>query len=423
MPDPDRPSGSPLSEADADRLSERFTASWEESEPEAANPPGSDPRTAPLAPLRSTVRLPTSDDASRPAAPTTVKAQPKHTLVGIAPIVVGPASPPKSAAPAPAFPKSTAPAPASIPAPSPPRLESSPSVTVAPSIPVAAPVPTTAAPAPVPPRPPTPLPPPPPAPVPPPPSSSPDPGSVAQGLTTPAKPYVPKDDPSTPAVVLSDAALADSEQAKLDRARTVATIPSQVRSSPHAITAPLGSTSPVASSPVVRSSPVASSPMASSALDASSLDDTYPPLRRRGSKAPAVVGALVLALVGGAAYLKLRPSSAEQPPRPAAPLAPADSEPVAPTPVVPVAPEEPSGPEPAGASSIGSIDAPASSPPAPVTEPPAGVARKGKPRKPLPPRRAPSKSDPKAASGPASAPEPAPAGKAGKGVIVRETPF
>jgi len=38
MPDPDPPSGTPLSESEADRLSERFTASWDEPEPATLEP-------------------------------------------------------------------------------------------------------------------------------------------------------------------------------------------------------------------------------------------------------------------------------------------------------------------------------------------------------------------------------------------------
>src|SRR5882672_5338691 len=113
MPDPDRPSGAPLSESEADRLSERFTASWDEpaswEEPE---PPTLEPVTVPKAgpPLAATPApaiVPVAAPAAAPA-PALTLAKPKQTLLGIAPIVVvGPSQPP--AAPAVAAPVAPAP--------------------------------------------------------------------------------------------------------------------------------------------------------------------------------------------------------------------------------------------------------------------------------------------------------------------------
>src|SRR6185369_525979 len=172
MPDTDRPSDASLSDSEADRLSERFTASWDE--PDAPDEP---------------VPQPPAADAGASAP------KPKlQTLLGISPIVVI-SQPPAPSQPAAAA--EPAPIPTSAPSPAPATAPAAPLVSAAP----------------------------------PPPASSPDASSVARGLTTPSKPYIPKDDPSTPAVVISEAALADAQR-RADRARIAQTIPAQTRSAP-----------------------------------------------------------------------------------------------------------------------------------------------------------------------------------------------
>src|SRR4051812_23326775 len=102
MPDTDRPSGAPLSESEADRLAERFTASWDD--PELASPPPAAvpapalvPAPAPV-PVAAPAPIPVPVAAPLPQAPTPTLAKPKHTLLGIAPIVVGPSQPPPAPA-------------------------------------------------------------------------------------------------------------------------------------------------------------------------------------------------------------------------------------------------------------------------------------------------------------------------------------
>jgi hypothetical protein len=389
MPDPDRPSGAPLSDRDADLLSERFTAAWEDPDldspaapnaPPPAEPPRADPPAAPAVPAAAPVAL-------NPA-------RHKATLLGIAPIVsVGqsetsskPASipPASSEHAAPMAPKAQAAATATpLPAVSKPSASAA---ALAGSPAVAA------------------------ATAPSPPASSPESSSVAQGLTTPSKPYVPKDDASTPAVVISEGLAAD--RARAERARIAQTLPAQTRSSPLGAAVQAG----VQQQPVVGSSPAA----------ALALDDTYPPLRSRKSKLPILLGGA--ALTGLAAFVVLQLSSVAES-EPAAPsadkaaAAPAAARPTAPTDVAPAASPSPEARE------LGESQPPApppveAAPPSPPPKKAAGAV--ARPRKPAPaPKRTAPKPEPRpvAASQPASEPAPAPAPKPAKGVIVRETPF
>src|SRR6478609_4446454 len=152
MPDTDRPSGAPLSQSEADRLSERFTASWDVPDNAA------DPRVA--------------EQSAAAPGPTPLPAPPpnkskNHTLLGIAPIVaVGASKPPSVAAPPATPPLALAPAAVRAVTAVP---DLTPTLPMAPvslksagsSSPVAAPAPA---------------------------PSSPESSSVARGLTTPAKP-------------------------------------------------------------------------------------------------------------------------------------------------------------------------------------------------------------------------------------------
>ena len=373
MPDPDRPSGAPLSDSEADRLSERFTASWDDPDLASSVEPAAVPLAAPAVATASGAVV-----TSLPSTPRVAK--PKHTLLGIAPIVVGPSQPPP-AAPAAVSPAPAAAPPAAAPVSPPEAAAAVPALAPGASAPVAA---ATAASTP--------------APTP----SSPDAGSVAQGLTTPSKPYIPKDDPSTPAVVISEAAFAGTGHGVTDRARIAQTIPTQIRSAPAAASAPQA----------IPSSPVSSA-----------LDDTYPPARRRSGKLPLFLGgAAVLAVVAIAAIM-LRGADS----KPATTSAPSSTE-RAIAPVPPQAePPAPAAATPAEVASAGG-EQPAAKSAEPVPEPPPVVAKRGKPlpppkkaAAPAPaPRKAAAKPEPKPAA-PAS--EPAPAPKPAKGVIVRETPF
>jgi hypothetical protein len=231
---------------------------------------------------------------------------------------------------------------------------------------------------------------------------------VAQGLTTPAKPYVPKDDPSTPAVVINDSALVESqrhqaEQERADRSRVTQTIPTH-RSAPSASAAPVPLVAAVASSSIV--------------------DDTYPAARRRGSKLPLILGGLALAAGGALAFAKFGGS------RPASELNPAAAPPpaVEPSPPPPAEATPPSEPA-ATAATATPAEPEAATPPPP--EPVAAAPKRGKVRRPAaapsPRRPASIKAEPKAAAAPASeptsTPTPQPTPKPAKGVIVRETPF
>jgi hypothetical protein len=383
MPDPDPPPSGPLSESEADRLSERFTASWDDPVPTTVEPAAVPTAPVPASPPPSPPPSPAPRASVAPASAT----KQKQTLLGIAPIVVvGPSQPPPAAA------KAVAPAPVPVPVPV-PVAEPVPVPVAAPDMP--APAPAAAAP-----------PPPPPAPLPPPPSSSPDASGVAQGLTTPAKPYVPKDDPSTPAVVINESALAESqrhqaEQERADRSRVTQPIPTH-RSAPSASAAPVPLVAAVASSSIV--------------------DDTYPAARRRGSKLPLILGGLALAAGGALAFAKFagsRPSSEANP----AAAAPPPAEP-SPTPPAEAAPP----PEPAAAATTPAQPQAATPPP---PEPVAAAPKRGKVRRPAaapsPRRPASVTAEAKAAAAPASEPTspptPQPTPKPAKGVIVRETPF
>lgn len=268
MTDTDRPSGATLSESEADRLSERFTPSWDD-----PNAWPSDEGDAPKSP---------------PPAPAPVVAKPKNqTLLGIAPIVVvGPSRPPAAPASAPATAPASAPAaPASAPAagpaapaptaaltstaPLPSALKAAASSSSATSTPLASSPP-----------------------------SSPESSAVARGLTTPSKPYIPKDDPSTPAVVISEAALSEAQR-RADRARIAQTIPAQTRSSA------FGSPGPFVA-------PAAPAPPSATAA---AVIDTPPPFRprSRGPRLLLVAGLTLTAVAAGAFLLGSGPSKSLAP--------------------------------------------------------------------------------------------------------------
>jgi hypothetical protein len=232
-------------------------------------------------------------------------------------------------------------------------------------------------------------------------------------VTTPSKPYIPKDHPSTPAVVINGEALVEPF-VKEDRSRTAQTMPGQTRSAPVSAPPP----AQLVPSPLIAPTPHA-------APVSSTLDDTYPPLRRRGSKLPLLVGGAALLGAVGVVGLKLTSETststdhvvADQPTPASAPVEakataapPAAEAPAPPPPSEPVATAQPS-PEPVVAA-----------------EQPAPRRTKGtkKASAPAPaPKRPAARPEPKAESKPTPAPEPAatPAPKPAKGVIVRETPF
>jgi hypothetical protein len=208
--------------------------------------------------------------------------------------------------------------------------------------------------------------------------------------------------------VISAEAPPSSARQREDRARIAQTIPGQSRSNPMAAPAPF--TAPV---------------IASAKPAPSTLDDTYPPLKARGSKLPLVIGGLALVAAGGIVVAKLsssaetaeatssRAASLEAPVAPTSPT-------TEPTPAVAAAPAEaprPSQPaEPPAPKAEVAEAAPAPEPPAKRTK----VTRKVSAPA---PRRPTARSEPKAPSSPAAEPAPAPAPKPAKGVIVRETPF
>jgi hypothetical protein len=210
--------------------------------------------------------------------------------------------------------------------------------------------------------------------------------------------------------VISDA-LAESTPPREDRARIAQTIPGQTRSNPAAVAS-------AAPFPVAASSSV--------------LDDTYPPLRRRGSKLPLVFAGALLVAAGGFAFTKLTASSSPEADESAS-ASPAPLEaPVGaamPTNAGPTAAAEapaPAMPSEPAASADTKTDVAASEPAAP---PPPLSSKKSKAKKVTAapaPRRPVARPEPKAEAKPsAPAPEPAatPAPKPAKGVIVRETPF
>jgi hypothetical protein len=231
---------------------------------------------------------------------------------------------------------------------------------------------------------------------------------VARGLTTPSKPYLPKDDPSTPAVVISDTALTapvapQPVASQTDRARVAQTIPAQTRSAPLASPAPL-SVPPAA---------------------AAHVDDTYPAMRRRsGSKLPLVIGGLAVLGVGAIAVAKLNGSSkpetpasttatpneapAAAPTPSAAPVPDTDARAAAPEPPAPLPEREPEAAPPAEPEPTEKA----------ATKPTKAVTKRTAP---FAPARRPARTDTK--SEPKSAPATEPATPKPKGVIVRETPF
>lgn len=353
MPDTDRRSGAPLSATEADRLSERFTASWDQPAPWGEESPEQPTVKAP----------PVSASPPAPSAPPSTGAAPAkpklQTLLGISPIVVissPPAAPPPAAAP----PPSTSTTPTVPQRPSPPKSAAAAARSSLVS---------SVAPAPI---------------------SSPDPSSVARGLTTPSKPYIPKDDPSTPAVVISEAALADAKR-KADRARIAQTLPAQTR------TAPL--LAPVPTPP--RSSPVTAR-----------VEDVYLPKPRRAW--PLVLGGS-LAVALGVGAVVLPGGASEKRASTGAPAAPAVAVPAAaPVAVVPAEvtrPVEPAEPVTSNVEAVARADAKAPA-----------VERRRKPLK-KPTTSAVSATPRKSTSKSANESTSSAAPRAAKGVIVRETPF
>jgi hypothetical protein len=240
---------------------------------------------------------------------------------------------------------------------------------------------------------------------------------TATAVTTPSKPYIPKDHPLTPAVVISGEALAEVEgvRPKDDRARIAQTIPGQTRSAPMAALTPLPAAAAIGSA---KPAP-------------STLDDTYPPIKQRGSKLPAVIGGLALLAAGGIAIAKLSSSpTAEKVEGAASPGVSRESPTAAfpatePTPPPAAAPAEasaPRPPSPAVATSDAKVQAaeaaPTPEPPAKKTKAPAKKASAA----PVP-RRPAARPEPKAPSAPATEPAAPTTPKPTKGVIVRETPF
>ncbi|MES1188952.1 MAG: hypothetical protein ABUL60_34370, partial [Myxococcales bacterium] len=153
MPDPQRPSGAPLSDSEADRLSERFTASWDD-----PDPPTLDPPTVPLAASQATQSAPEpgSPVAGAKLVVPAAKPRQKNTLLGIAPIVVGPSQPPPPSPSAPPPPPAPLAAPVAVAAPvaalapgAAPPVAPAPFVAAAPNVapPVVAPAPAIPAPA------------------------------------------------------------------------------------------------------------------------------------------------------------------------------------------------------------------------------------------------------------------------------------
>jgi hypothetical protein len=390
MPDPHRPSSAPLSEADADRLSERFTASWDEPEPVAP------PVAAPLAPPRAPVS-PASPGAGPPTAafgqtaPLPVVQAKAPTAPAVAPAALRPAAAAVAPTPAP---------PAPLTKPKQTLLGIAPIVVVGPSEPPPA-KPTAA----------------PPLSAPPPSSAEVTSSPTATAVTTPSKPYVPKDHPATPAVVISgDVIGAEAPTASTrpqeDRARIAQTIPGQTRSNPMAAPASLPAHAIAAS--------------AKPAL--STLDDTYPPIKQRGSKLPWVIGGLALVAAAGIAVTKLgvgpsaetaeatrSPVASPEAPVTASPSTEA-APPAAATPAEPPLPSAPSEPATTNDSKRPAAVA------APTPEPPAKKTKATRKVSAAPAtRRTVARPEPKPASAPAT--EPAPTPKPAKGVIVRETPF
>jgi hypothetical protein len=316
-----------------------------------------------------------------PQAPAAGNRQQKQTLLGIAPIiVVGPSSTERS---------SSRPPPSAAAAPPPPSAPSS----EQPSATSTAPFPAIVAPAE--------------------PSSSP----TATSVTTPSKRYVPKDGAATPAVVISEGAQA-GDAAGARAARHALTLPGHARSHPAAAPAPHGGFGAV---------------KASAPPTSSSLDDTYPPLRRTSSKLPLILGGVALAGAAAFAFSKLSAKSELAPPAPPSTertvtVAPPVAEPPpAPTPTLeapsPIAttPEEPSA-QPSEAAAEPAPSAGEAPPPPEAASQAAKTPKKVLPAPAASPVRRPvTRAEPKAAT--PSATQPQPATKAGKGVIVRETPF
>jgi len=299
--------------------------------------------------------MPSSDAAIAPAEPPKPKLQ---TLLGISPIVVISSQPP-------AAPTAT------------PRSQPAPRA----SEPAAAPA-AVSAPASL-------------SPIAPPPSSSPDASSVARGLTTPSKPYVPKDDPSTPAVVISEAALADAKR-KADRARIAQTIPAQTRSAPSAVPVPF--------------------PMPVSAPAAALLDDTETRPRRR-SAWPIALGGLV-AIAAGVALVTLPGGSADKRALTTADSRAAASPAATTVDAAPATTTASAPPEPAA------IAEPTPSAAAPVARAaPAAIKRRPAKKPSASPAVAQPRKSASSRSLSASEPTPTTSPRTGKGLIVRETPF
>lgn len=234
--------------------------------------------------------------------------------------------------------------------------------------------------------------------------------SVEEALTDPSKPsgvarpYQPKQDASTPAIVVEQSVLHAGEQAaaaqrSARRARThyskhSATVPGNVRVVPRG-------------------------PGLTPRIEVVAPDDALPE-RSFKAKTPLLLALMaVLIAVGVLVLFTSRKPDVTQEPLPAAPAAPAALEPATPPPPAPApTPEKATEPveprEPAVAAR--EEGAPQVTAPAPVPKAAPRVVR----RQASPPARAPRKQP--AAKRPATA-TPAPATKPKSGVIVRESPF
>lgn len=203
-------------------------------------------------------------------------------------------------------------------------------------------------------------------------------------------------------MVISGEALAESAASKLDRARITQTIPGHTRSNPLTSGA---------------------APFATAA-SSSAIDDTYPPLKRRGSILPLVLAGALLVAAAGLLFTQLRPNPASEATNGAPTALPlqASESPVAAAAPPPPA-EAPAPPEPvASADSKTNTAAPE---PTPAPEPPPAKKTKAKKVVAPAPRRSAPRTEPRAEAKPIPATEPtaSPTPKPAKGVIVRETPF
>ncbi|MEI9948646.1 MAG: hypothetical protein WDO74_06580 [Pseudomonadota bacterium] len=405
MPDPPdkgRPS-SPLSVEDADRLADSFTPFWEDAgvpaatETSAAPAPNPGTVTAPM-PAVQAARIPIG----------------KQTLLGIAPITI---EKPASASSPPA-PTSSPPAPIPIPAAS-GLTQPLPAVA-----PVVQPLPAVVAPEPLP------------APATAAahphkktllgfsePTSAAAPAAIARASGAPkeaiqqsapevpgyAIAYVPKDPPSTPAVVIAPEAQSSPEHKPPENKRAYSqTVPSRIRSAPNASAAPLPR-----SAPNVSAAP----------LPAAAAEDfnPYAPKKAKGKVIGWGLGGALLVLVAVLGVRSLagsdrEPSAQSVPRSDVVPTATAVA--AAPTPA-PVEPTETAESMPTPAKPAAREPAPAAPASRRASEPaPAKAKAKTK-----------AKAEPGAAAtrpvtrAPSAEPNPTPSKAASKGVIVRDAPF